>query len=250
MSFYTALEDIKAVLSIRQELRKEVEGWWNSAGLEFPTQFSDCGLLGREPIVRVEFFKFYEMCAEIEIQPACISARDELFISSKPKMSLAHPMIFEGFSKKGFPITKKEKLINVNEHNGKSTLAEAGVISFHQVRMKRICPNLLVWDMSKDMSKWKEINLYYQGYLSLCVAHGVLFEDYHGIGESKKCLSNFTERVFEPAFEWLENKFGTGPIVTPLPWKTSYNLHPDDEILKQMNSNGKKINLNPIKALL
>lgn len=250
MNFYVSLEDAKNVLDSRQELRSEVESWWRSVGAEFPVQFSGCGILGREPAMRLEFFKFYEMCVGAKLQPACIAANEELFVTSKPKMSLVHPMMLKGFSKKGSPITQKERLAEVNIHSGKSTLGETGALSFHYSRMNRICPNLSIWDMSDAMSKWKTRRLYYEGYLSLCVAHGVLFEDYHGPGESGKALSDFTKRVFEPAFEWLKQKFGVGPIIVALPWKDFYHLHPDDDILEQMEGSDGVIDFSPIESLL
>ncbi len=250
MSEYIDLKDVKKVLESRQELCKDVEELWKSVGLKFPTQFQGCGVLGRDPMTRVEFFKFWEMCDDSEIRPACITGNDELFVSSKVKVSMAHPMMFEGFSKKGFPILQKEKLIDINKHDGQSTLEETGILEFHRARIERVCPNLLIWDMSEAMKCWRNLGLYYQGYLSICLAHGVLFEDYHGVGESGKCLSDFTERVFEPAFEWLKNKFGVGPIIVPLPWKDSYKLHPNNNILQQMNKDDKGIDFEPIKILL
>lgn len=250
MSFYVSLNDAKNTLGSRQELRDEVEDWWKSVGAEFPVQFSDCGILGREPAMRLEFFKFYQMCSSAQIHPACIAAKDELFVTSKPKMSLVYPMMLKGISKKGSPIMQKERLVEVNTHSGRSTLGETGALNFHYSRMNKICPELSLWDMSESMKKWKEQGLYYEGYLSLCVAHGVLFEDYHGPGESGKALSDFTERVFEPAFQWLERKFGVGPIIVALPWKNSYHLHPDESILEQMTGNKGTINLAPIESLL
>lgn len=249
MSFYVELPDAKSILNNRKSLRGEVEEWWSSIGLEFPSHLSNCGLLGRDPMARVEFFKFYQMCEQIGLSSACIEASGELFVSSKPKMSMAHPKIFR-FSQKGSIITQKRKLINIQDHDGKSSIGETGILGFHRERMEGVLPDLEIWDMSKFVQTWKDLNLYYQFYLSLAVAHGVLFEDYHGVGESGNCLSNFTEEVFEPAFHWLEKKFGVSPMIVSLPWKNTYNLHPSGEILEQMRECGSKVNLDPIKSLL
>lgn len=252
MKFYTKLEEAGNLLKKRVGLRQEVEAWWKSVGLEFPTEISGCGILGKDVMPRIEFFKFYEMCQQAQLNPFIVEFEEDKFVSSsKVKMSLACPMMLTMISKKGFPVTQKKKLLkNIQSFDGRKTLLETGLLEWHRKRMDIILPDLSTWDMSNSAKKWKELELYYQGYLSVCVAHGVLFEDYHGVGESGDCLSNFTERAFEPAFKWLKNRFGVLPVIVKLPWKESYRYHPSDEILKKMSSEGGGINLNLIKTLL
>ena len=253
MDFYTDLQEAKEVIQTRKEIRLEVESWWKEKGLKFPTMISDCGIFGRSVMPRVEFFKWYEMCQSVEIKPCVIEYEEDKFVSaSKPKISMAKPVVLQGISKKGFPITKKNKTLagDVSQFDGKATLKETGLLKYHLKKMSVVLPNLVSWDMSQSAKIWKELDLYYQGYFSVAVAHGVLFEDYHGTGESGNKLSNFTESIFEPAFKWLKNKFGVGPMIVALPWKNNYHLHLSEEILQEMYIDGVNVDLDPIKSLL
>lgn len=253
MNFYINLEDVKAEMDNRKQVRLDVENWWKENGIDFPKSINGCGILGRNIMPRIEFFKFHKLCEQADIKPFAIEYQDDKFVSvSKSKMSMAKPIVLHKFSSGGMPIAKKNKTLvkDVSAFDGKATMGEIGLLRHHREAVKTILPNLLSWDMSQAVKIWKKKRLYYQGYLSLAVAHGVLFEDYHNAGESGNKLSNFTERVFEPAFEWLENKFGVGPMLVALPWKKDYRLHLSREILQQMYVDGKTLNFNPIERLL
>ncbi|MBI4065617.1 hypothetical protein HY412_00280 [Candidatus Kaiserbacteria bacterium] len=70
--------------------------------------------------------------------------------------------------------------------------------------------------------------LRYEAFLSLFVAHSVLFEDYHG-GESGQALYGFTQLVVEPAWQRLADIFGEKPLIVKMSWRPEFAWYPADE---------------------
>ncbi len=104
------------------------------------------------------------------------------------------------------------------------------LIDWHANRQNRMMPDVSAYDMSQWLKKFRGgAKEYYQFYLSMFLAHGVLFEDYHG-GESagNDQLDGFTDTVFVPAWQKLYDKFGIRPLITQLPWEVAFKYYPED----------------------
>ncbi|MCW1929738.1 MAG: hypothetical protein KIH62_000310 [Candidatus Kerfeldbacteria bacterium] len=138
--------------------------------------------------------------------------------NSSPAHRHHNQPLFEIFAPNGTPLTTLHRV--------------------HQMKMLApICPRGVI---SFDITSWyRDGNLmnsrqYYIALMSLFVAHGVLFEDFHG-GESGEQLDAFTAEVFQPASRRLKDIFGVAPLVVPLPWKREYAYYPSNTSWPEWN---------------
>ncbi len=234
-------------LQMRSNLKKEVERFWESNGVEFPhelRQLSRVAALGRSVATfRFEDALFTTMAESAGLRPTWLTYVDDKFVTkSAVKRSLLKPTLIQRFDKHGRPITRNYSLVPRMDNWSMKPLSTVTTIElepltqWHRKRLLTAVPEAPILDMSQECRQWGGRAMhYYEGYLSLFIAHGVLFEDYHG-GESGNELHGFTAQKFEPAVASLERRFGVKPLVASLPWWNELSFYPDGELLDSWRS--------------
>lgn len=244
--YYISASQAQEQLRRRAHLRDAVEQFWEDNGMPFPSELKagDYAGLGRHvPTFRFEDALFTLMAESAGLPPTWLGYEQDTFVTqSNVKRSLVRPQLTERANKHGAPITKTQKLVpNPDWFQGRA-LAEIRMddgqpmVDWHHERLRRAVPQAQSYDMSHICDHWGgRAENYYTAYLSLFVAHGVLFEDYHG-GESGGALDGFTSRVFEPAAARVEQLFGVNPLVVALPWWPELALYPSGSWLDDWRS--------------
>lgn len=242
-SVYTPLGDAELALAERAALRREVEAWWDSMGwgnAPMPPWNNTAVLARQIATFRYEDALFASMVQKAGLRPFWLEYRgDKMSDKSSYKRSLLHPTFFKGRGRNGGMKLEKAKLVrDMTKYNGQilQTLPTDmtrqqefpdchSLLEFHHRQFYRCFPKGSFADNSIWVRGMGGASGYYAAYLSLFVAHGVLFEDYHG-GESGHKLDLFTTGVFEPALEKVRQQFGVGPLIVPLPWWDELRLYP------------------------
>ncbi len=234
--YYFSAREAAAELESRRikGLHKDVEERFKLKGWPFPNLPSgNLGVLVRQvATVRYEDLFFMEMAKAVSLCPIWPEYTSDKFVSSSRfKKSLLHPFFCSGKGRNnGWVVTKKKlscvvswdgrKLSDIRIKNNTISL-----VDYHHNLRDRFIPGVIRTEMSDFLDCFLGAAGYYQAYLSLFVAHGVLFEDYHG-GESGCALNSFTENVFQPAWESVTKEFGMRPLITPLPWLDGMQFYP------------------------
>lgn len=244
--YYISASQAQEKLRQRTHLRAQVEAFWTENGLPFPAELRSGGYAGmgrHVPTFRFEDAVFTLMAESAGLQPTWIGyEQDKFVVQSNVKRSLLRPQLTERTNKHGAPIARTRKLVpnpdwfhgmalgNIRTDDGRL------MVDWHSERLHRAVPQARCYDMSHISAHWGgRAENYYTAYLSLFVAHGVLFEDYHG-GESGDALDSFTARVFEPAAARVEQLFGVNPLVVALPWWPELALYPSGAWLDDWRS--------------
>lgn len=243
---YTELVDTKNILDGRKSLKREVENAWVQKCGTFPSAIvpaSHCGVFARQlASFRFEDAYFILMCEKAGLAPTWLPYSTDIFVSLSPlKRSYIVPFCSERYSKNGSPIVKRNRIVaDTNAANlcERKRLCDIKTIEgqmlpqWHQQRLKKAYPSALILDEDSYGMTFNSLCVTdrYDLFLSLFVAHMVLFEDYHG-GESGDELDGFTSRVFEPAFERVHKRFGMKPLIVPILWKPEFAYYPDGELL-------------------
>jgi len=243
--FYIELREARRALRERQELRREVEEYWRKKGLQFPEELSNpnglLGFLARHlATARYEDLAFVLLTEKAGLQPFWLTYTADRFVTCSPvKVSYLQPRIVKGFGlHRRCLIVLKYQLANpkVADQNRMRlcdirTYIGEPLVDWHRRLLKAVYPGARVVDISEPLQALGKAKNYYSLFLSLAVAHGVLFEDYHG-GESGERLNSFTEEVFEPAFEEVINTFGLPPLIVKLPWWRELGYYVDPALAK------------------
>lgn len=256
--YYVDIHNAADVLSKRHSLREAVEAWWIEQRWGLPPlpcfdqpENHFLGLISRNcATARFEDLVFWLLAQQAGLVP-CWSTYtgDHMCASSPIKASYIAGKVVTGKNWKGEPLFQPHmwlKPVNRRDHKGAPTnqhphhlwngkpLREVvdlegrrlvDILTTHQNEMIGSEPlrfDITDWYRKAGFHNSAE---YYVALLSLCIAHGVLFEDFHG-GESGDQLGAFTERVFQPAFHRLKMIFGVEPLVTPLPWWREMGYYP------------------------
>ena len=246
-SYYVSPYQGARELHVRSKLRAEVERFWESNNIAFPAlmqQHRAVAAIGRSlPTFRFEDAVFTMMAEGAGLSPTWFTYVDDKFVTkSSVKRSLLRPALTQKLDKHGKPITLNKSLVarmddwSMKPLSSVRTADGQSLIEWHRRRLLTAVPEAPIVDMSEECQRWGgNAQYYYEGYLSLFIAHGVLFEDYHG-GESGNELHGFTARIFEPAVANLERRFGVKPLITPLPWWNELSFYPDGEWLTNWRS--------------
>lgn len=224
-------------LKKRAGMRAQVEAWWRECGAGIPPVNGHLqiprGLIGRHVATfRYEDEIFVQLAQEVGLHPLWLEYLGDRFTTAAPvKLALLQRFLFEGVGRSGGHKTRKEVLANAKHWDGKPLTDivlndGAKLIEFHHAWQEQLYPGA----ERIDFTSWlwragKSSDRYYELYLSLFVAHAVLFEDYHG-GESGGKLDNFTTRVFEAAHARVKARFGVDPLIVPLPWWHGLQYYP------------------------
>jgi len=236
---YVPLSNARTTLEDRRSLRTEIERWWAAKKWWIPDRFSEGHALasfGRAIATRrYEDALFVHYAHEAKLIPVWLEHTEGSFSShSSFKRSLLQPCFYERHGRQGGIVTKKHELVPIATERTKiisriKTKAGDTLVQYHH-RLHAsfgLNPSAIV-DCSSFYRQFGRAADYYLPYLSLFVAHGVLFEDYHG-GESGDSLSDFTNQIFTPAFKELKSLFGVPPILVRMPWHDNLRLYVPEE---------------------
>lgn len=239
--FYVGLDSATAMLAARQPFREQVEAWWLSRGWGLPPFF----VANQEPVAalcrqvataRYEDVVFAGLAKRAGLRPVWPEYLGDTFVDSNSyKRSLVHRHICRGIGKRGGLKLGLEKLAAPAECNGRQLRdivvghERRPLTNYHHEVQNQIISDAVRFDVTawlKSIDGGRASD-YYAASLSLFIAHGVLFEDYHG-GESGGRLNGFTATVFEPAWRSVTERFGAAPLIVPLPWKPEFAYYPAD----------------------
>lgn len=255
--YYVRLDQAREQLAAREAMRAQVEEWWEQQGwgrAPIPTHAPpNLAVLSRNcATARIEDCVFMLLAMQAGLVP-CWSSYDgdRMCAGSRVKASYLAGKVITGANRKGEPLcmphwwlqsmTKRE----IRERGLRTSTGDHPHHRFDGVVLRELIvpgsaherlPDYLANHQSMmlrdwlpgglqrfDITQWyrqagfRTSSEYYIALLSLAIAHGVLFEDFHG-GESGDQLGEFTRTVFQPAFRELEQIFGVKPLITPLPW--------------------------------
>ena len=237
-AFYTPIGEAQAVMNSRTHLRKEVEKYWESEGLDMSQYVQLEGFAGfarQVPTFRMEDGVFATLASAAGLQPVWMGYTSDKFSTlSSTKRSYLQPTMWSRNNSRGEPIVVKKKMCDVNAFVGArlDTITDkvgGSMINWHRERLLQMVPDAIATDDSKWMLRYGSPDRYYESFLSVFVTHGVLFEDYHG-GESGNKLDAFTSEIFEPTVERLRQRFGFAPNLVRMPWHADMGLYPDGEV--------------------
>lgn len=102
------------------------------------------------------------------------------------------------------------------------------LVTFHHHQHRRFCPDGCHGDNTSWLEPMGKAKDYYLPFLSLFVAHHVLFEDFDGGETDPEGLAAFRAEAVDLALSELERTFG--PVAVRLPWRpepASYPAGPD-----------------------
>lgn len=258
--FYTNLEDVFDLLKQRVSLREIVEERWIEAGLAIPHTVQDStglAFIARcVPTFRYEDAVFVRMAETAGLKPMWLGyTADKVVGFSSSKSSLLSPIFSEHIGRKGGMDLKRKLLVDIREGEGRpfSSLVCNGngitVAEFHKQHLLALYPTAMTYDFSQiNLSLGGRPIQYYPYLLSLAVAHGVLFENFH-CGESGGNLTGFTHSVFEPAFQAIVKRFGVKPLIVPLPWWVDLGYFPSAQLNEKISWRYHKAALKEFVAL-
>jgi len=221
---------IGAVVELKRRqalgIREEIEEWWRSKSWPIPNiPAGEFGMLGRQiATARYEDLLFSEIVKAVGLNPLWLEyTMDKFFLHSSYKRSLIHMIHCSGKGKNDGWKIRKEKLACVHHSHGKLLTdiqtKHGSLVEYHHAFQKKFIPDAVRIDISDTFRQG------YAVYLSLFIAHGILFEDFHG-GESGVALDGFTANVFQPAWKILVDELGIKPLITPLPWWDGMQFYP------------------------
>jgi hypothetical protein len=237
--YYIPLSEAAAALRARQPLREEVMRFWESEGATFPTelmQLRPSAVWARQLVSwRFEDVLFADMARQARLPTFWYPYEGDRFVSlSSLKRSYVHPVIAEGIDRNGNIINRRQRLVKRPERCDRQLLSDIvtdcgqRLVDWHRRRWDQFYGIGTVVDATTHKLSWgNTLQRDYLGLMSLFIAHGVLFEDYHG-GESGDALDRFTLDVFEPAFAAVTRWFGVSPLIVRMPWSPSLALYPSE----------------------
>ena len=246
-NWYAGLDEARYILEERYILRGAVEEYWKARGFMFPSAFmyeEPIGFVSRHiATARYEDCAFILLTEQAGLRPVWSTYTRDRFVTHSPvKASYLLPKIVTGFSPRGFPEVRKLRLADTQEAEIRhlrleeiSTGNGELIVAWHQNLLHGVYPQALITDPSDIYLACGGAKGYYPLFLSLAVAHGVLFEDFHG-GETGEGLMRFTREIFEPAFAAVEAIFGVPPLIIPLPWWRELGYYVDPSRVGQWRS--------------
>lgn len=236
-TFYTDPEIVRETLFSRSHLMPEVEAWWRQQGWDIP-HLPHAGAAGNFcrnlATFRYEDAVFSLLCRRAGLVPIWHEHVTDKYSSlSSVKRSYAKYLACTGRGRNGgAKLTKIRPIRDLVAIDGKrlsDIMMDDGtsLVDHHHGIFDRFVGQAHRNDISAWLSSIGRARDYYLASVSLFIAHGVLFEDYHG-GESGDKLDSFTTDIFEPAFHAVYERFGVKPIIVRMPWFTEMKYYPAD----------------------
>ena len=224
-------------LESRRAQRLQIEAWWEALGVPQPPPeimaVERPAVLARHvATARYEDLVFNALARRVGLTPVWPELVGDGFACQSPfKRQLVHRRLCAGRGRRGGLKISRENfldilpadrvpLANIARSDGKT------LVAYHHELQEIFLPGARRCDFSAMMyAAGKRAQDYYPVAMSIYIAHAVLFEDYHG-GESGEKLDGFTSRVFEPAREFLIQKFGLAPLIVRMPWQDEFAFYP------------------------
>lgn len=230
--YYCAMAEARAKLEDRQRsgAKDKVVEFWHRQNLPLPTlpTVERPAVLARQVATgRFEDILFRELALGGGLTPTWWEYTADKFASVSPyKRNLMHPVCVRKTQKGLHQQTKKLGQPHQWEKRPlKEVVSKEGVslVEWHHQRRDEILGPSVVVDVP---------GYAYPLFLSLFVAHAVLFEDYHG-GESGDELDGFTKRRFEPSWQKVADELGMEPLIVRMPWWPELALYPETQDWRQ-----------------
>ncbi len=226
-TYYTPTEAL-VELKNRFFLRKRIEEWWKKQGWKIPSrcfEFDMVAVFGRAVATRRYEDVFF--CAYAEaygLTPVWMEhTKGSLSTHSPFKRSLLHPCFYIRRGRNGGIVVETKKLAALQEKR-MQRLDEVrlddgtSLIEYHHQLHEQFGLRDAVINLSDFFLQFGGAERYYIAYLSLFLAHAVIFEDYHDGEDEGDNLDSLTNNIFLPACEVLKREFGVGPLIVKMPW--------------------------------
>lgn len=236
--FYFTPEQAAAHLPGREHLKAAVEKWWlKETGCDLSRIFNN----GQKAFLarQIASFRYEDGVYVILAQRAGLIPHwleytgDKFSEESSLKRSYLRPQFCFGRGRKGgLKCGPALVLADFNQWRGKSlntimTIEGQSLVEWHHAHFKKMWPEAVNIDFTPWLISLGSPARYYPLFLALAVAHGILFENFHG-GESESKLNAFAKRIFEFAWREVVCRFGERPLIAPLPWQPEFALYPGD----------------------
>jgi hypothetical protein len=142
---------------------------------------------------------------------------DKFHTGNHTKLHLGRMRFFHGYGRQGGPRTTCWPVVDLHHSAGfrfnqMATTWGEPFVEFHHRLLRRVSPDVEHCDISGWIQASGSVEAFYEAFLSLCVCHAVLFENYRTDGTDRE----FTERVFMPAFARVQERFGVKPLIVPV----------------------------------
>jgi len=184
------------------------------------------GFLGRHiASPRLEELQFFKRCVRSCLQPLWLEYLDDKFCTTNPsKVRLIKLRILLGKGKRG---GIKEKVVRVVDQDycippsssmrDLKTVWGENLYRFHHQLLHHILGPVRILDISDWLRSWGRAYSYYEPYLALAIAHGILFESFESPGFQD--LGRFKNNVVLPAYRRLVERWGVEPLIVyhPVP---------------------------------
>lgn len=238
---YTSVRAAHEQLIRREALRSQVEAWWRSRGWSAPSflppvEQPSAFLLRHVATARFEDIVFSLMAQAAGLQPLWGEYTSDTFAAaSSYKRSLVNRTVTSGRNRHGHAITRADRLVaDVNKLQRQrlcdiETEDGRSLVELHHTLQDTLLPAPVQrFDSSATFCEagFRSAKDYYTFCLSWFIAHGVLFDDFHG-GESGGKLSAFVTDTVEPAWNEVRRTFDAAPLIVALPWWKELAFYPD-----------------------
>lgn len=233
---YVDIKQARHELQRRVSLRDTVEAWWRERGWGLPPMDFrlPTALFARHVATyRYEDAVFDCMARSTGLSPLWIEYLDDRMCSGNEfKRSLCAPKILERVGRKGGFLAPAMDVADVSAWETKplrTVRARDGrlLADLHHSLHDKLANGPRV-----DCSEWLgalggKAALYYEGFISLFVAHAVLVEDYDSADGDCK-MGAFVENILQPALEAVRRHFDVKPLIVRLPWREEFGFYPRD----------------------
>jgi hypothetical protein len=243
---YVPLDQARAQLNSRVALRADVEAWWSRQRWgrpSLPLGHSPIAILARQiATFRYEDGAFVLLAEAAGLEPAWFELASDLFSRKSPfKLTLVRPRFCSGRLPDGtlreehFTVEPATDLdgprvalssVQLSQDCWPDLLEICSLPEFHHRQLFECHPSAYLGDNTAWLSRHGDARSYYLPFLSLFVAHCILFENFSE-GESNAAhLGAFRARCVEPAWRELVAEFGVEPLVVRMPWRPELALYP------------------------
>lgn len=242
--YYIPLQEVgKLNERRRQDLRPQVEEALTESGFGFPEELREgqfAILLRQVPTFRYEDALFILWAKRAGLTPLWLGkTNDRMAMVSPYKRSLTTMRVVTHVGNRGGVEVRRAKLVDgqVAASNGlrlSEIICDHGtdtkgrrLIDVHDERLKHFYTDPAVVDVSAGcLAAGGAPQEYYPSLLSLAVAHGVIFKDFHGGEAGRQVRLPYAQRTFEPAFQEVRERFRVEPLVVRFPWWKELTYYP------------------------
>jgi len=214
--YYGLSEAVKVINCRRKSLNlDEIRRTYN-----FPDGVDGCllGFLGRHiASARLEELQFWKRCRSVGLKPLWLEYLDDTFVTNNPsKARLCKIRVVLGKSKDGRLKERVLRIVDsfhpmVRKVGEVETVWGESLASFHHRVLKELLPNPTMYDISGWLKSIGKAQAYYESYLALALAHGILFESFESPGFPD--LERFKHVVVLPAYKRLVERWGVPPVI-------------------------------------